>query len=238
MSLLFQAPGFMRRSILEVVPHVYQLTVKGVNILLMVEDELTLVDTGFPGSSAQIVSFIRSLGRSVEELGLIIITHHHFDHVGGLAELKKLAQAKVAAHQADVVATEDSGTRRRWSRVSPFSVFSLRASEVDLSLGGGEVLKPLGGLRVIHTPGHTPGSISLFSASHKLLIVGDVVNTRYRTLRLPPKMVSTDLRQALDSIRRLAQLDFDILCGGHGQPLTEAARSKVLGLIESTKLTV
>ena len=63
-------------------------------------------------------------------------------------------------------------------------------------------------------------------------MVGDAINHSFRSLRLPPKMVSTNLRQAADSIAGLTRLDFDILCFGHGRPLTTNARPKVLELME------
>ncbi|MFC2017427.1 MBL fold metallo-hydrolase [Chloroflexota bacterium] len=235
--------GIMLKSTLEIIPHVYQLTVKGVNIILIAEAELTLVDTGFRGSSPKVISFIHSLGRSPEEISLIVLTHNHLDHMGGMAELKRLSSAKVAAHKADISNTERQllypGVKRKLVSIPPFSIlrslFSVEFGEVDIQLEGGEVLKPLGGLKVIHTPGHTPGSISLFSPQNKLLIVGDAINARHKNLRFPPKMIGSDLRQAVDSVRGLAQLDFDILCVGHGWPLTMNARAKVQELIEKTK---
>jgi len=204
-------------------------------MILIAEDELTLIDTGFPGSSPQVIQFIQSLGRSVEEVGLIIITHNHLDHIGGLSELRKLTKAKVAAHRADIDDNRNHSAnfkiKKGVKRILPFvhSVFSVRLNGVDAQLTGGEVLKPLGGMEVIHTPGHTPGSISLFSAKYKLLIVGDALNKRHW---LPPRMVSTDHRQAINSIRRMAELDFDILCYGHGRPLVRDARARMQGWLE------
>ena len=225
---------------MEIIPKVHQISHRGVNILLIAEAELTLVDTGFRGSSPRITSFIHSLGRSVNEISLIIITHNHLDHVGGLAELKRLTKAKVAAHKADISDSEDQLPYPRLARkllhIPPFSILRpllyAKTGDIDIQLDGGEVLSPLGGLQVIHTPGHTPGSISLFSPQKKLLIVGDALNNRYRDLRLPPKLVSTDLTQAVDSVKQIARLDFDILCFGHGKPLTKDALAKVRGLIK------
>ncbi len=230
-------------SIVEIIPHVYQLTVRGVNIILIAEEQLTLVDSGFRGSSSQIISFIHSLGRSAEEISLIILTHNHLDHMGGVAELKRFTPAKVAAHKTDISNTENQlpypGVIRKLLGILPLpalrSPIAVKLDEVDIQLEGSEVLKPLGGLRVTHTPGHTPGSISLFSPQKKLLIVGDAINNRHKTLRLPPKMVSTDLSQAVDSVKGLAQLDFDILCFGHGRPLTINAHTRVQEFIEKTK---
>jgi len=227
----------------EIIPHVYHLTIRGVNIILIAEEELTLVDTGLRGSSPKIISFIHSLGRSLEEISLIILTHNHLDHVGGLPEFKKFTPAKVAAHKAD---TSDVENRLPYSRLAlklmhipPLSILRpfvyAKPSDIDIWLEGGEVLKPLGGLKVIHTPGHTLGSISLFSPQEKLLMVGDAINNRHKDPRLPPKMVSTNLRQATDSVKGLVQLDFDILCFGHGRPLTTNARTKVQELVEKTK---
>ena len=240
---LSQLKGITLKSILEIIPNVYQLTIRGVNMILITEEELTLVDTGFPGSAAQIVEFVHDLGRSVEEISLIIITHNHFDHAGGLTELSKLTRAKVAVHQADIGDSEDhlpyAGVVRRLLRVPPFSAlrsaFSIRPGEVDILLEGGEVLKPLGDLRVVHTPGHTPGSISLFSPRNKLLIGGDALSKRRQSPRLPHRMASSDYTRAMDSVKEIARLDFDILCFGHGRPLTGDARSKMRDLIEKIK---
>ena len=225
---------------MEVIPKVHQITHRGVNIILIAEEELTLIDTGFRGSPPRIISFIHRLGRSVDEISLIIITHNHLDHVGGLAELKKLTRAKVAAHKADISDSENQlpypRLGRRLLHIPPFSILRpllyAKPSDIDIQLEGGEVISPLGGLKAIHTPGHTPGSISLFSPQKKLLIVGDTLNNRYRNPRLPPKFVSTDLTQAIDSVKRIARLDFDILCFGHGKPLTKDASAKVGELIK------
>lgn len=207
------------QSTSKIIPNVYQLTIRGTNVILIVEEKLTLIDTGLRGSSTHITGFIRHLGRSPEEISLIILTHKHVDHMGGLAELKQLTSAKVAIHKADI----------------SDSVFSVKFRDIDMQLAGGEVLPPLGGLEVIHTPGHTPGSISLFSQRNKLLIVGDALRKRRKTLDLPPKMVSSDLTQAVESIKRIAQLDFSILCFGHGLPLYDVAHAKIQDLIEKSK---
>jgi glyoxylase-like metal-dependent hydrolase (beta-lactamase superfamily II) len=93
----------------------------------------------------------------------------------------------------------------------------------------------MGGLKVIHTPGHTPGSICLFAPRHKLLIVGDVLVKHSQSIHFPHKSASTDLSQAVKSVQRLAGLDFEIICFGHGRPLTENARAKLQALAARAK---
>jgi len=226
---------------MEIIPHVYQLTNRGCNIILIVEEKLTLIDTGLRGSSSKIVDFIHSLGRSVKEISLIIITHNHLDHIGGLPELRNLTTAKIAIHKAD---TNESGLTyprviQKLLHIPFFSIFRplvhAKPSEVDIQLKDNEILSPLGGLKVIHTPGHTPGSIGLFSPQNKLFIAGDALNNLYN-IRPPLKLISSNLEQAIDSIKRIAQLDFDIICFGHGRPLTRYASAKVQDLLKKQGL--
>ena len=205
----------------ESIPDIYQITVRGANMLLVVEEELTLIDTGHRGSAREIVEFIRQLGRKPEEISLIILTHNHIDHVGGLAELKQMTQARVAIHKTDI------GERK--------NLPSAKAEDIDIRLAGGEVFDLLGGLEIIHTPGHTPGSISLFSSQNKLLIVGDAVRKRRDNLDLPFRTSSFDLTQAVDSIRKMSRLDLDILCFGHGLPLTGDVKAKIQDLAERNR---
>jgi len=212
----------------------------GVNVVLIVEEELTLIDAGIPGGTPGIVELVRRLGRSVEEISTVIITHNHFDHIGGLPELRRLTDVSVIMHRAGLADGHSEEPYpeglRRLLRVflrSPMRRrFVLESGDVDVQVSGGEVLPPLGGLEVIHTPGHTPGSISLYSAKRRLVFIGDALRRHRRKLDMPAKMVSTDLTEAVESIRKLAQLDFEVLVPGHGRPVTEGARAWVQALLE------
>jgi glyoxylase-like metal-dependent hydrolase (beta-lactamase superfamily II) len=227
---------------LKILPNLYQLTIRYANIFLIVEKNLTLIDTGFAGSAPLIVDFIHKLGRIPEEIGLIILTHNHLDHTGGLEKLRQVTEAKVAAHNNDVFISEKTipypagnvvGLLLRTPGMSSFRrKFVIEAEGVDTVLKGGEVFDVLGGLQVIPTPGHTPGCISLYAPRHKLLIVGDALNKRRDILRLPLKTVSTDVEVAKSSVRRMAEMDIDILCLGHGRPIMQNASENLRALIK------
>ena len=228
--------------VIEVAPDVHQLMFGGVNVALIAEQELTLVDTGLPGGTPGIVELVRRIGRCVEEISTVIITHNHFDHIAGLPELRRLTDVSVIGHQAGLVNGHSEepypeGLRRllRVPFLSPIRRrFVLDSGDVDVQVVGGEVLKPLGGLEVIHTPGHTPGSISLYSPERRLLFIGDALRRHRRKLDMPARMVSTDLVEAVESVRKLALLDFEVLVPGHGRPLTEGASAWVRALLERT----
>ena len=218
---------------LEVIPGLHQISIRYANMFLVAEKSLTLIDTGFRGSAPAVIEFVRKLGRKPEEIGLVIVTHNHLDHTGGLEDLRKVADIKVAAHRADVnipdgIIPYPAGDHL--GRILKSRVFSplrrhlvLDESAVDIKMEGGEVFDLLGGMRVVPTPGHTAGSISLYAPAHKLLIAGDAVNKRGDVLRMPLKTVSTDLKEAAASIRRMAELEVEILCVGHGRPLMRNA---------------
>ena len=227
-------------STTEVVPGLlYQVTHRGTNMLVITEEKITLVDTGLRESAPHVLDFIRCIGRSPEEIGLVIITHNHIDHMGGLREIKEHTGAKVAVHRDDIgerLHPPAAGSRYRepLARVKSKlqTVFSVLHEDVDFVLEGGEVLDCLGGLEVIHTPGHTPGSISLYSRNHRVLMTGDLIRKRRKTLMLPPAMVSSSLKQNLESVRKLAGIETDILCFGHGLPLFEEVAEKIQELLK------
>jgi glyoxylase-like metal-dependent hydrolase (beta-lactamase superfamily II) len=222
---------------MQIIPGVHQITCLAVNTFLIVEEKLALVDTGYPGSASKIAGYIKQLGRSTKELELIIITHNHLDHAGGLTRLRKMTLAKVAVGKADL---GDSGFSYPWYYKAMLPIirplFLAKPDNVDIQLVGGETLSPLGGLRIIATPGHTPGGISLYSPAKGLLIAGDIINHRTKELKLPPGDFSSNMEQAKESIKRLARLDFDTLCFGHGKPIVGGASDKLREWIERKRL--
>jgi glyoxylase-like metal-dependent hydrolase (beta-lactamase superfamily II) len=102
---------------------------------------------------------------------------------------------------------------------------------VDTFIDEGDELPILGGIRVLHLPGHTPGSIGLHIPQERLFIAGDVIAHRFG-LHLPARDYTVDLEQESQSIKKLAALDFDVICLGHGASITYQAHDKIARFAE------
>jgi hydroxyacylglutathione hydrolase len=199
---------------------------------------VTLIDTGMPGNAARIVEFLESLGKSQVDSFSIILTHPDIDHAGSAAELKqKLENAKVAIHEAD--APRLAG-EKPLKEVRGFARFMLKAMSpfmkfepvtADILLKDGEQVD---GLTVVHTPGHTQGSICLYSERLQAMFVGDALATgRDGTLSLPAAFLSFDIEEAKNSARKIASYEFQLLLPGHGPPILGDASKKVKELVAS-----
>jgi len=231
---------------MEIVPNVHRVPgVRGVNVYLLLGGAPVLVDTGMPGSDKAIIDYVEKIGLASHDLTRIVLTHYHVDHVGSLAALKRRTPALIAAHPAD--APYIAGDR---PQPAPHGVLVRLAVRlvpmmsrfdpvpVDLPVHDGDRLDILGGAVVVHLPGHTPGSIALHLPAEGVLLCGDTVACRgpvrgSRTDRrptLPANPFTIDRAQAVASLRRMAELDFDVLCPGHGEPLVGGASRRVRDL--------
>jgi glyoxylase-like metal-dependent hydrolase (beta-lactamase superfamily II) len=144
-----------------------------------------------------------------DEIDTIVLTHCHFDHIAHVKEIAHMCKAKIAIHRDDAGGLIDDGK-------SLSMQFGARSPGIvpDIVLSDGDTI---GGLLVIHTPGHTPGSISLWSEQDKVLISGDTVFTDGAFGRYDFPGGS---RQALaKSLDRLAPLNVEGLYPGHGEPV-------------------
>ena len=102
---------------------------------------------------------------------------------------------------------------------------------MDILVNDGDELPILGGVKIVHTPGHTLGSICLFLQQERLVIAGDLLAHTFR-LSLPSKEFTVDISQEVHLVKRLASLDFDIICFGHGAPLMYNARPAIINFVK------
>jgi glyoxylase-like metal-dependent hydrolase (beta-lactamase superfamily II) len=218
------------KGLTEVIPNVYNLALAGTSVLLLLEDQVTVIDAGWRGNGRRVLNTLDQLGRASEEIGYIVSTHYHLDHVGGIAHLQHRSGGRVAAHECEIPYLQDINLPNPVQNpiigclVAPLLAL-LRPDHfpVNVPLRDGSRLDILGGMNIVHSPGHTPGSISLHFPEPGLLMVGDALEYRHGKLQLPSRYVSSNMRDARESVRKLAQLDFEVLCFSHFPPLRKNA---------------
>jgi glyoxylase-like metal-dependent hydrolase (beta-lactamase superfamily II) len=222
---------------LEIAPGVYEIALTRVRVHVIAEARLTLIDAGLVRSGPRIERGIAALGRSIDELARIVCTHCHPDHAGGALELLR-DDVELLMHPADLarVGVTAGQALRSPSRGRLFAAMTPAPSHA-VPINDGDVLPVLGGLQVIHTPGHTPGSICLYAPRDGLLFVGDVLQARFGRVGFASRLYSDDYAAARASVERLADLDVETIVFGHFPPWRQDARHVLQGLAAQVKGT-
>jgi glyoxylase-like metal-dependent hydrolase (beta-lactamase superfamily II) len=203
-------------------------------------DAVTLIDAGAAGSGADIGKALGELGLGTRDVDRVVLTHYHPDHAGGAAEVSTWDHASVLAHAADAAVIRgtqpmpppDFTDAPQWERDIYATLPDLPPtppSRVDRELADGDVLDFADGARILHIPGHTDGSIAIHLPEAGVLFTGDTVaNVDDRTIL---GVFNRDRAQALDSFRRLAELDVDTVCFGHGYPVVGGGTARLRGAV-------
>ena len=211
-----------------------QISLGFVNAFIIKDQNgLTLVDTGMPGSAGKIVKAIKAAGLDPADVRRIIITHAHTDHAGSAAELQTLWKVPVWAHPDTATQVEKGLASQHPLVLTPgfanwlvWHLFVKRAPKnidpvtIDRRLQDGEILPIAGGLRVIDTPGHASGHLSLLVEKERLLIAADICAN---TSGLVYSVAYEDLGIGRQSILKAAAFDFEEAVFGHGRPLKKNA---------------
>ncbi|MER5307605.1 MBL fold metallo-hydrolase [Streptomyces sp. NPDC002773] len=192
------------------------------------EEELTLIDAGWVGTATGTAAAIRAAGLDPDRLRRIVLTHCHRDHVGSARELADRHGAEVLAHRLDAPVVRGEAPVPEPDLLDwevPLFAHGMTVPEapptrVDREVEDGEELGFGDGAVVVHTPGHTPGSIAVHLPRHGVLFTGDTVAS---VQGVTFGVFHVDRALALDSMRRLAKLAPSVLCCGHGAPVTEDA---------------
>ena len=217
---------------MEVEAGLHAVRLIGSNAFLIVEDELTLVDAGHRGSIIALRRYLASIGRDISEITRIVCTHGHPDHIGGVHEIARASGARVFMHPADMERLRIRLGEVFTGRPRPGAIIAYltRAPADATPLTDGELLPALGGLVVVHTPGHTPGSICLYSPERRFVIVGDILQYLRGRVTYPNEVFTDDMRQARQSIARLAELDIEMILFSHYPALRDGCREALRGL--------
>ncbi|HWP57370.1 MAG TPA: MBL fold metallo-hydrolase, partial [Candidatus Acidoferrales bacterium] len=170
--------------------------------------EAALVDTGTAGNGPKIADVIRSAGLNWDAVHHVILTHYHPDHIGSIEEVwQAAAKATAYAGAADIPQIKSS---------RPLKAIA----------DNDEVF----GLRVIATPGHTPGHVCVFDPVASLLILGDAMNNVGNHLTGPNPQYTADMALANRSVEKLAKLKFERALFGHGEPIDKSASQLIAKL--------
>jgi glyoxylase-like metal-dependent hydrolase (beta-lactamase superfamily II) len=207
----------------------------GSNIYIITENGLTLVDGGFPMDLPVIHLGLRALGAAPRDIDLVIATHYHGDHTGTMAGMRRRYGTHIAIHWEDGAyacgqrpqETTEVALVKLLFYTAFWPLFRYRHFEPDRFLEQGDVIDLLGGLEVLHTPGHSPGSICLYGGRCGILFSGDLVRNEKGVLEGPPPHFTPDEAAACASLQRLAALRFDTLLPGHGEVIPEGAGDRL-----------
>lgn len=212
---------------------VHQIPDMGFSNAYLVETEgqsLVLIDTGTPGKAPKVLAYLSGIGRKPSDVTHILLTHADGDHSGSAAKLKELTGAKVAIGELDAPRLSGEMKLKEASGLGGFmvGVFGafMRVERVkpDIVLKDGDAI---GSLSILHTPGHTDGSISIYKPN-EVIFVGDLLRTEGSgALKLSSPNMSRDMGQVRRSVERISKLEFSMLMPGHGRPVEEGASTKV-----------
>ena len=194
------------------------------NSYVIADNRLILIDTTSEPDAKKLLASLEKAKIRPRDFTSIVITHVHPDHVSGLARIKrdavgaKVVSSKIEAEYISKKRTYDGPPGAQSQKQPP--------TPVDVALDDGQVHD---GLKVIFTPGHTRGSISLLDDSRSLLIAGDAANNE-SGLGPMDDVYNVDPRQHRESIKKLATFHFENAVFGHGKPITGGASAQFVAL--------
>ena len=198
---------------------------------------LTLIDSLFDTDARRVLDQIARIGRVPKDLKHIVLTHAHRSHLGGLATLKQLSGATVLAHEweADIIAGDREAQRVSPAPRRPWGAYPF---QLGLAIGRGAGAPPaivdrtlrhgdrVGPVEVLHAPGHTPGHLAFYRPESGVLFAGDAIATWPEFAAGWPGL-NLNVRHLRTSVRRLAELEPQVVAVGHGEPITRGAAARL-----------
>ena len=226
-------------DVMEVAAGVFQARAKHVGWVLVVDgDEVTLVDTGWPGDRDRVIASLARIGRSPADVAAVVLTHAHPDHLGSAEYFRTVVGKPVLAHELEV--PNATGARVEQAAISSLLKMAWRPDAIVWAWDSVIRLKGLGVERLgevqtfgtgsldvpgrpvpVHTPGHTSGHCVLHLPERGVLLAGDALMTDHALdhptgPELLPEFFNHDNAQARESLALIADLEADVVVPGHG----------------------
>jgi glyoxylase-like metal-dependent hydrolase (beta-lactamase superfamily II) len=228
---------------MEIAPGIRRLGPGIVNCYLLEEQGgITIVDAGAPGYWDELPRELAAMGRRIDDVKALVLTHAHLDHIGFAERLRKERSVPVHVHADDVPLTRKPQTPKHAGKIRfaalRFLAFAITHGmlrnpppilEVS-TFADGETIDVPGRPRALHVPGHSEGSAALLVASRDAVFIGDALVTLdvlggETGPRLSP--FNADRRRAFESLARLDGIDARLVLPGHGQPYADGLASAV-----------
>lgn len=186
-----------------------------VNVIIVFGDKITLIDSGVKGSEEKIRQYIEEQRRSFAEIETLILSHAHPDHIGSAATIKELTGCKILAHETEKAWIENVEIQNQQRPVPGFYSLVDRSVKIDEFLRNGQIIQISGGptLKIIHTPGHSKGSVNIEFIDDRILFTADSVPLKND---IPNYDNFSDLMRSLE---RIENSDFDVLLSSWTAPL-------------------
>jgi glyoxylase-like metal-dependent hydrolase (beta-lactamase superfamily II) len=203
--------------------------------LLQAGDGFILVDTGIAQQWDRLEKELLKSGCLPSKLKIVVITHGDFDHTGNCAKLQKKYQARIAMHEADADMVKSGRPLKRQTRGLMAKLFQVvgkltgrrggfETFQPDVLLKDGQSLSEYGlAAQIIHTPGHTKGSIAILTETGHL-VIGDTLSNRTRPDIAP---FIQDMQELRESVAKLKRLKATVIYPGHGKPFPVSALSSI-----------
>jgi len=235
-------------SVNEAAPGIWQVRLPWVVAYILTDGKTwSLVDSGIRWDRPRLLQAVASLNLRPADCHSVLLTHGHCDHAGNAAYFADTFNAPLHAHADECIYIQTRRTYvpRGWRALSKQGVmfalgelfWPVRRRRVDVLLHDGDCVEtPAGTLKVLHTPGHTPGHISFYRECDKVLLSGDaIINVipfkRVEGLTLPLPIFSGDTELARRSAMRLAELEPEVLLPGHGRVIRENTAGRLKELV-------
>jgi len=231
-----------RAPIIPLAPGVYRIPTLGdfINSFAFVDDDesVTLVDCGVKRAPARIVSALEAIGKTPADVTRIVLTHAHNDHAGGAAQMVQRSSVDGVMVHADDAEFISSGIGAPRDESVRFGAMFSRVPgggfapvDVNEHLHDGFIIDVAGGIRVVHTPGHTPGHISLLHEPTSVLITGDAIWNMRSRMSWPIAAFCTSAVLNQQTAYVLGELDYSIAAFTHGPQISIDAREAVRGFL-------